>query len=166
MDAADNAAAGAQEHLTTTAAPSAMQSFDSTWSATDATSLLPNNVPLRRIPRAWDRAPSSPYARKHQVSRIWRRIQLPALGTTRDTIPEAEQDEAEDTVSRETELGARSGTIKSPKKVVKKLCLDTTFGRDSRTTVWERGRGTHMRKFITCESMLLGGRTVYFFGPI
>lgn len=40
----------------------------------------------------------------------------------------------------------RGGTIASPKKVVKKQCLDTTFGQDWRITDWERARGAHSRE--------------------
>jgi len=39
----------------------------------------------------------------------------------------------------------KGGTIQSPKKVVKKLCLNNGFGQDWRAADWERSRGSHSR---------------------
>ena len=108
--------------------------FIADWSSKDHASFAPNNVPLRRIPRAWERKPYSPLARKTQVRKIWRRIQLPIF-------PIASKISA-----LQCDAHPHGGnTQSSPKKVVKKSRLDDCFGQQSRTTDWEREKTRHAR---------------------
>jgi len=68
-----------------------------------------------------------------------------------NTVTRRNQDSEED--HEADALGARrGGTIQSPRKVVKKMCLNNGLGQDWRITDWERARGSHSRKPATLIS--------------
>ncbi|KAF2220799.1 hypothetical protein BDZ85DRAFT_265770 [Elsinoe ampelina] len=120
--------------------------FEPSWSDSDGTAFLPTNLPVKRIARAWERKPSSPYSQKPGVKKVWRRVRMPVFNapvTSGDyprsiTIPPQDQ----------------HVTIESPKKAVKKQCLDTAYGRDWKTTEWDP-RGIHMRKKVSRPPIVL-----------
>ena len=115
--------------------------FASDWSVADTAGLLPTHTHGRRIPRAWDRKPFSPFARRTGGGKVWRRVQMPVFNTiTRRNQDSAEDQEADALSAR------RGGTIQSPRKVVKKMCLNNGLGQDWRITDWEKARGSHLRK--------------------
>ncbi|PSK35940.1 hypothetical protein B9Z65_5755 [Elsinoe australis] len=113
--------------------------FDASWSDGDNAAFLPNNIPLKRVARAWERKPHSPHGARPGVRKVWRRVRMPVFNASASYA--------------ETDLGRSLGasvpdhhvTIESPKKAVKKLCLKTPYGQDWRTTEWDP-RGVHMRK--------------------
>jgi len=118
------------------------------WSPSDNAALLPHNVPLRRIERAWERKPHSPFARGRHVRKVWRRVQLP-VSHTGDAHVITQQPSDSPCQS----LGShRGGTIQSPRKVVKKLCLRTEYGQDSRITDWEREKAIRYRESFSRRS--------------
>ena len=120
-------------------ATSHAQAFNPNWSASDVTGLLPTSVPLKHIPRAWERKPSSPFTRRPGSSKVWRRVQMPNFNTRSRNSMNDEEECAE---------ARKGGTIQSPKKVVKKLCLNNGFGQDWKVADWERRRGSHSRASV------------------
>ncbi|OCK80371.1 hypothetical protein K432DRAFT_425789 [Lepidopterella palustris CBS 459.81] len=50
--------------------------FIQTWDETDAAFLKPANLPLQKIPRAWDRKPQAPFVRDGRIKKVWRRHEL------------------------------------------------------------------------------------------
>ncbi|KAG8626507.1 hypothetical protein KVT40_005452 [Elsinoe batatas] len=113
--------------------------FESSWSDSDGTAFLPTNLPVKRIARAWERKPHSPYSQKPGVKKVWRRVRMPVINAP----------VTNDVFTRSVDIPPQNQhvTIESPKKAVKKQCLDTAYGRDWKTTEWDP-RGTHMRKKV------------------
>ncbi|KAF4554943.1 Hypothetical protein D9617_3g020120 [Elsinoe fawcettii] len=111
--------------------------FKSSWSDADSTAFLPTNLPVKRVARAWERKPHSPYSQKPGIRKVWRRVRMPVFNATA----------SETDFARSLSFFApdQQVTIESPKKAVKKQCLNTGYGQGWKTTEWDP-RGVHMRK--------------------
>lgn len=125
--------------------------FDGSWDATDAAHLFPTNLPVRRVLRAWERKPQSPLVKERFARKIWRRVDLPV---SRSTAP----NHAHHTNPPANSCLARlriSSAIHSPRKIVKKRCVFTSFGQNARANHWDQKAGTPLRKLApttgTCD---------------
>jgi len=120
--------------------------FNSDWSPSDGIRLLPTTLSLKRIPRAWERKPFSPFTRRSGSSKVWRRVQLPNFSSRLRNNVSDDEERVDD---------RKGGTIQSPRKVVKKLCLNNGFGQDWKVADWERSRGSHARRSISRSKSLV-----------
>lgn len=108
-----------------------MSAFATSWDANDTTHLLPGNLPLSKVQRAYDRRPQSPFSRKKvRFGKVWKR-----------------NGDATTTASANSIFGASSnftaiGTD-SPVKAVKKM----RTGNGELVSTWE-GRGSPANRRI------------------
>ncbi|KAK5706266.1 hypothetical protein LTR97_001253 [Elasticomyces elasticus] len=112
--------------------------FDPTaWAADDTTLLLPSNLPIARVQRAWERKPASPLARgRFRVGggKVWKRVLMPSSGTRDGSAQTA----------------AVFGTgLASPQCPTKRLRVDADAARVSK---WE-ARQSPVRKIVTRSAL-------------
>lgn len=124
--------------------------FGATWAATvtDSTHFLPT-LPLKHIPRAWERKPQSPAVAaaaprreaKVRVSRkIWRRHDFPLsrpVTAAKHANPLSN--------SRMARIKTPLTASPSPRKITKKLCLHTSSGQSGSAKHWDQKASTPMR---------------------
>ncbi|KAK3619102.1 hypothetical protein LTR56_015096 [Elasticomyces elasticus] len=107
--------------------------FDpTTWATEDTTLLLPSNLPIARVQRAWERKPASPLARgRFRVGggKVWKRVLMPAQ-TVGGSV-----------------LGM--GGLASPQCPTKRLRVEEGAARVSR---WE-ARQSPVRKIVTRSAL-------------
>lgn len=117
--------------------------FTAQWNTQDATSLLPQDAPIPKVQRAWDRTPRSPFAPKllrRRVRHVWRR---PAPPVAKHAAADAPTTVEHARVKRSKPL--ISGP--SPLRVTKKVRLPAF---ESRARDWEiRAQVSPVRKNIT-----------------
>ena len=77
-------------------------SFTAQWATHYTTNLLPTALPLSRVPRAWERKPLSPLAKKKRnkfrVGKVWKRRGgvVPLLLSSRERLELGEEEEEEE----------------------------------------------------------------------
>ncbi|GAB7340224.1 hypothetical protein MBLNU457_6689t1 [Dothideomycetes sp. NU457] len=120
--------------------------FETNWSVSDAAGLLPKAAPTRHIPRAWERKPYSPFSRKGAGSKVWRRVQMPSLSN----LARVNSSKGPECIDHQP-----GGTIQSPRKITKRICLNNGLGQDWKIADWDRGRGTHHRKLAPRAPIVL-----------
>lgn len=116
------------------------QSFDATWTAIDSAHLIPH-LPLKRIPRAWERAPQSPVAKQRFGPKIWRRHDFPQ--PPRVTAGPSRLAPTQKTCTLRTKTALIA--VASPRKIVKKRCLHTSFGQNASAYHWDQKASTPLR---------------------
>lgn len=125
----------------TTVSQDGAQVFDGSWNATDAAHLNPTNLPVRRILRAWERKLQSPLVKQRSSRKIWRRVDRPVQTT---------HTKAADPPTNACHAGLHAhGAIHSPRKIVKKRCVFTSFGQNARANHWDQKTGTPLRELPT-----------------
>ncbi|GAM87790.1 hypothetical protein ANO11243_058180 [Dothideomycetidae sp. 11243] len=117
------------------------------WSASDIAGLLPTNLPTKRIARAWERQPHCPFATGNGSRKVWRRVRMPKFGGGGGGGAMTSDRGFARPTRQELDQPVKARGL-SPKKAVKKLCVQNTFGREWRMTEFERPRGDHTRKSI------------------
>ncbi|KAF2154025.1 hypothetical protein K461DRAFT_292709 [Myriangium duriaei CBS 260.36] len=127
------------------------------WSVSDAAGLLSIQMPAKRVVRAWDRQPHIPHASSGAISRagqgtrkVWRRVRMPTFGSSAGEL-------ARSFISSTGPWGAKG---MSPKKAVKKLCMQNEFGREWKMTEWDGVKGGHARKAVSRPPIVLRSGTV------
>ncbi|KAK5741592.1 hypothetical protein LTR17_003797 [Elasticomyces elasticus] len=114
--------------------------FDPTaWAADDTTLLLPSNLPIARVQRAWERKPASPLARgRFRVGggKVWKRVLMPSSSGTRDG-------------SAQTAAVFGAG-LASPQCPTKRLRVDA--GAGAHVSRWE-ARQSPVRKIVTRSAL-------------
>ncbi|GAB7350452.1 hypothetical protein MBLNU459_g1056t1 [Dothideomycetes sp. NU459] len=129
--------------------------FDGNWDVADVAHLLPSNLPVRRVFRAWERKPQSPVAKDRFSRKIWRRIDRPL------SRPAVVANPSDDTTLLANACLARLRTapasVHSPRKIVKKRCLFTSFGQNARANHWDQRIGTPLRKRPVVSSSVTYG---------
>ena len=117
------------------------------WQASDTALLLPNQLGISKIQRAWDRKPTTPFARSGtRVGKLWKR---PQTMTTRSAAA-SDSDEFELTRGTKRRKAQRSSPG-GERKPLKKLCMDSAFGLAPRVLAWE-GADSPTRKIVTRRS--------------
>ncbi|KAF2493249.1 hypothetical protein BU16DRAFT_528568 [Lophium mytilinum] len=96
--------------------------FDPTWHEPDVNFLNPASLPLQKIPRAWERAPKSPYARDRGYKKVWHKHGLRSHSAGEQTSATSAGEEEQD-MSR------------SPTRAVKKLRLKNEDALGNNVTV-------------------------------
>ncbi|KAK5682657.1 hypothetical protein LTS10_005786 [Elasticomyces elasticus] len=114
--------------------------FDPTaWAADDTTLLLPSNLPIARVQRAWERKPASPLARgRFRVGggKVWKRVLMPNSSGMRDGSAQA------------AGFGVGGG-LASPQCPTKRLRVEAGAARVSK---WE-ARQSPVRKIVTRSAL-------------
>ncbi|SMQ48967.1 unnamed protein product [Zymoseptoria tritici ST99CH_3D7] len=119
----------------------AASSFAATWSSTDTAHLLPSNLPVAKVQRAWERKPQSPFSRRRvKVGKVWKRggASSAAIGLG-STLASSS--------SSMFAFGGLSAAQQSPMRAVKKM-RDAQGG--ATVSGWERrGSPTRERRIVT-----------------
>lgn len=117
---------------------SKLPQFGATWADTDSSHLLPT-LPLKHIPRAWERKAQSPLVKQRFARKIWRRHEFPqSLSTTNMTNNDAKP------LQHAHVARLKKGFLAShsPKKIVKKRCL---LGQTASANQWDQKASTPLR---------------------
>lgn len=117
------------------------QHFDGVWSATDSAHFRPT-LPLKHIPRAWERKAQSPLVKQRSSRKIWRRHDFPQSQPA--TIGSASGSKQLHN-ARLSQLRKGLTASYSPKKIVKKRCLHTSFGQTAKPNHWDLKASTPLR---------------------
>lgn len=115
-----------EKHYDVPAAPCSIS-----WTDRDTAALQSVNIPLQ-----------SRLSRSRKAS--LRRDSRPQVQRARQSQPTASANDYTHQQSHATIDQCKGGTIKSPRKVVKKLCL----GPEWRVTDWERAKAGHLRIYV------------------
>ncbi|KAL1297311.1 hypothetical protein AAFC00_004862 [Neodothiora populina] len=122
------------------------QEFGATWDPTDSAHLLPA-LRLKHIPRAWERKAQSP-AIKHRIARkVWHRHDFPQSHVVTASSSTSVTDRPKFlNNARMTRIKNLIAASPSPKKVVKKRCVNTGFGQSATANHWDMVAATPLRK--------------------
>jgi hypothetical protein len=127
-------------------APSDSNTFTASWTPSKATALDANNVPIAKVPRAWERKPSQSKGDNGKTKIVWKRYGLRS------------QPNVNEEGAIEAQMNERTAE-KSPGKVVKKKrvaspvkddngeILSTRSRRKSSATRYERRKSGYRRMF-------------------
>ena len=142
-------------------------SFEATWASTDSTHLQPSFVPLKHIPRAWERKPQSPLAKREQhqhqhhptrTRKIWRRHDFPQSHSTTKALTNTTTKPVHKVHYALSKKAFPSSP--SPRKIVKKRCVHTLLGQKASANHWDLKASTPLRKsesmlFAVCNRFLM-----------
>lgn len=165
MDAPDSALLDDTSSTNTTnAQETAPTAFTAQWQSPDTARLLPANLPIARVQRAWERKALSPLnqSRRRGVNgagKLWKRFSR--VGAVQHALPSLRGVEMVEVGGEAGVQRSEAHALQSPltvRKPVKKLCLDSAYGIGPRVSRWEvRGGGSPVRKIVTRSAGAVGG---------
>ena len=122
--------------ISSTESISAPPSFNASWSPSKTAALGTTNLPVTKVPRAWDRKPCNPSTEQSRVKTVWKRYELRPQRQSQQTLaPSAtkrsnsEPPPSEKVVKRQRLQSPRSDGETSP-----------NFKASYAPTRWERRR--------------------------
>ncbi|KAF2812636.1 uncharacterized protein BDZ99DRAFT_497008 [Mytilinidion resinicola] len=118
--------------------------FDQTWHETDVNFLNPASLPLQKIPRAWERAPKSPYARDRGYKKVWHKHGLRSHSTGEQTSTTNAGDEEQD-MSRSPTRAVKKLRLKNEDALGNNVTIETKKPAFSATR-WDRRKSGLPRK--------------------
>lgn len=129
-------------HEITTKDQTQQQHFGATWNSTDSAHLLPT-LPVKHVPRAWERKPQSPAVKQRFTRKIWRRHDFPNNRPATNPDRHGTKPLNDARIARIKNLLAASP---SPRKIVKKRCIHTSFGQSATANHWDQKSSTPLRR--------------------